>query len=120
MEKPNGNQADTREAWLRTATNMLRPMFEFAELPLPDRIRFAIAFPSSVVNLPVPAVSLSPISHSSPPSTSFLASNSFFASSFPIFGPSSKSSLVSQRCRPALRLMLMTCPHRAHIKPLQA
>jgi hypothetical protein len=41
------NYHDTRESWLRAATDELRPYFERCGYPLPDRIRFAIAFPST-------------------------------------------------------------------------
>lgn len=41
------NAIDNRETWLKTATDMLRPMFDKAELPLPQSIRFAIAFTST-------------------------------------------------------------------------
>jgi hypothetical protein len=41
------NYHDTRESWLRAATDELRPYFERCGHPLPDRIRFAIAFPST-------------------------------------------------------------------------
>jgi hypothetical protein len=42
-----GNAHDTREAWLRAATSELQPYFEKANYVLPDKIRFAIAFPST-------------------------------------------------------------------------
>jgi hypothetical protein len=38
---------DTREAWLRAAADQLRPYFQSLEYPLPEKIRFAIAFPST-------------------------------------------------------------------------
>ena len=41
------NYHDTREAWLRAATNELRPFFERCGYQLPENIRFAIAFPST-------------------------------------------------------------------------
>ena len=41
------NTIETREQWLKSATNSLRPMFEKAGLPLPASIRYAIAFTSS-------------------------------------------------------------------------
>lgn len=41
------NQYDSREAWLRSATNELRPYFDKVGYPLPSNIRFAIAFPST-------------------------------------------------------------------------
>ena len=41
------NTIDNRETWLRAATNTLRPMFDKAGLPLPESIRFAIAFTST-------------------------------------------------------------------------
>ena len=44
---PIPNIIDNRETWLRTATASLRPMFAEAGLPLPDSIRYAIAFTSS-------------------------------------------------------------------------
>ena len=43
--KPNTHE--TREGWLRAATNGLRPYFESCGFPLPAKIRFAIAFPST-------------------------------------------------------------------------
>ena len=42
-----GNYHDTRESWLRGATNELRPYFKGCGYPLPEKIRFAIAFPST-------------------------------------------------------------------------
>jgi hypothetical protein len=41
------NYHDTRESWLRAATNELRDYFKRCEYPLPDKIRFAIGFPST-------------------------------------------------------------------------
>jgi hypothetical protein len=41
------NYHDTRESWLRTATDQLRPYFQRCGHPLPATIRFAIAFPST-------------------------------------------------------------------------
>ena len=41
------NTIDNREGWLRTATASLRPMFAEAGLPLPESIRYSIAFTSS-------------------------------------------------------------------------
>ena len=41
------NYHDTRESWLRAATDELRDYFKRCEYPLPDKIRFAIAFPST-------------------------------------------------------------------------
>ena len=41
------NTHDSREAWLRAATAALRPLFNHLGSPLPDKIRFAIAFPSA-------------------------------------------------------------------------
>lgn len=41
------NYHDTRESWLRAATNELRPYFENSWYPLPQKIRFAIGFPST-------------------------------------------------------------------------
>jgi hypothetical protein len=41
------NYHDTREAWLRAATNELRPYFKSCGYELPENIRFAIAFPST-------------------------------------------------------------------------
>lgn len=45
------NRHDSREAWLKAATKELRPHFEQAGYPLPDRIRFAIALTSSGRNI---------------------------------------------------------------------
>jgi hypothetical protein len=44
--KNNKNVHDTREGWLRSATDALRPYFEKLGYILPDNIRFAIAFTS--------------------------------------------------------------------------
>jgi hypothetical protein len=44
VSKPNIH--DSRESWLRAATNELRPFFAQLDLPLPATIRFAIAFTS--------------------------------------------------------------------------
>jgi hypothetical protein len=41
------NCHDTREAWLRAATNESRPYFKSCGYELPENIRFAIAFPST-------------------------------------------------------------------------
>src|SRR3954453_8995059 len=41
------NYHDTRESWLRAATTELRPSFLAQGFPLPDKIRFAIGFPST-------------------------------------------------------------------------
>ena len=41
------NDTQTRDLWLRHATDALRPLFETHGLPLPAEIRFAIAFTSS-------------------------------------------------------------------------
>jgi hypothetical protein len=41
------NTHDTRESWLRAATDELRPYFMRCGHPLPDKIRFAIGFPST-------------------------------------------------------------------------
>jgi len=41
------NRHDFRESWLRTATAELRPYFASVGYPLPDNIRFAIAFTST-------------------------------------------------------------------------
>lgn len=45
------NRYDSRETWLRAATKELRPHFEQAGYPLPDRMRFAIALTSSGRNI---------------------------------------------------------------------
>ena len=41
------NEIETRDLWLRHATDALRPLFETHGLPLPADIRFAIAFTST-------------------------------------------------------------------------
>src|SRR3954447_18017607 len=41
------NVHDSRENWLRSATDMIRPHFESCGYSLPANIRFAIAFPST-------------------------------------------------------------------------
>ena len=41
------NYHDSRESWLRAATDELRPYFQRCGYPLPGKIRFAIAFPST-------------------------------------------------------------------------
>jgi hypothetical protein len=41
------NYYDTREAWLRAATNELRPYFASCGLDLPQKLRFSIAFTST-------------------------------------------------------------------------
>ena len=46
-ETSRKNFHDTRESWLRAATILLRPYFESSGYPLPDNLRFAIAFPST-------------------------------------------------------------------------
>jgi hypothetical protein len=43
---PKSNVFDTREAWLRAATNELRPYFANCGYQLPEKIRFSIAFTS--------------------------------------------------------------------------
>jgi hypothetical protein len=45
--KSSSNIHDSRESWLRAATNELRPYFAGCGYPLPDNIRFAIGFPST-------------------------------------------------------------------------
>jgi hypothetical protein len=45
--KSASNYQDTREGWLRSATNELRSYFTGCGYPLPDKIRFAIGFPST-------------------------------------------------------------------------
>ena len=45
------NRHESRESWLRAATNMLRPHFEQSGYPLPDKMRFAIALTSSGRNV---------------------------------------------------------------------
>jgi hypothetical protein len=47
MKTPASNQQEYREAWLREATTRLRPYFAEVGYPLPDGIRFAIAFTST-------------------------------------------------------------------------
>jgi hypothetical protein len=47
VKSPSNNYHDTRESWLRAATNELRPYFKAQGYPLPDKIRFAIGFPST-------------------------------------------------------------------------
>jgi hypothetical protein len=47
MKAPTTNEHDTREAWLRAGANALRPHFEDCKLPLPEKIRYAIAFTST-------------------------------------------------------------------------
>ncbi|WP_158920910.1 SprT-like domain-containing protein [Acidisphaera sp. S103] len=44
---PKPNKHDTRESWLRSATGELRPYFGAQDFPIPENIRFAIAFPST-------------------------------------------------------------------------
>ena len=41
------NTHNSRESWLRSATVELRPYFESCGYPVPENIRFAIAFPST-------------------------------------------------------------------------
>lgn len=41
------NKHESREAWLKSATDMLRPYFDECGFPIPDKMRFAIAFPST-------------------------------------------------------------------------
>ena len=40
VRKPPANHADTREGWLRSASNMMRPVFDAAELraALPESV----------------------------------------------------------------------------------
>src|SRR6202521_567 len=45
--KSASNYQDTREGWLRAATNELRSYFTGCGYSLPDKIRFAIGFPST-------------------------------------------------------------------------
>lgn len=46
--KGNGkNIHETREGWLRAAEDELRPYFADCGFPLPEKIRYAIAFPST-------------------------------------------------------------------------
>ena len=51
MKSPNAprlpNTHDSREAWLRAAADELRPYFNDCGYPLPDKIRYAIAFTST-------------------------------------------------------------------------
>jgi hypothetical protein len=47
MKAPVSNHHDFRESWLRAAATELRPYFTEVGFPLPDSIRFAIAFPST-------------------------------------------------------------------------
>lgn len=49
------NKHTSREAWLKAATDDLRPHFKQAGYPLPDRIRFAIALTSSGRKVESPA-----------------------------------------------------------------
>jgi hypothetical protein len=44
---PKSNYFDTREAWLRSATNELRPYFISCGYQIPEKIRFSIAFTST-------------------------------------------------------------------------
>jgi hypothetical protein len=46
MNKRSSNDHNTREAWLRAATNELRPHFTKLGLAIPEAIRFSIAFTS--------------------------------------------------------------------------
>jgi hypothetical protein len=46
MKAPS-NRYDLRESWLRAATSELRPYFASVGYPVPENIRFAIAFPST-------------------------------------------------------------------------
>ncbi|MGC2836197.1 MAG: hypothetical protein WA238_19145 [Methylocella sp.] len=47
MQKPRTvNDHTSRESYLRTATNELRPYFAKLDLTLPDKIRYAVAFTS--------------------------------------------------------------------------
>lgn len=41
------NRHDSREGWLRTAAQLLRPHFTACGYEIPDKMRFAIAFPST-------------------------------------------------------------------------
>lgn len=41
------NRHDTRESWLRSATDMLRAYFDECGFQIPDNIRFSIGFPST-------------------------------------------------------------------------
>jgi hypothetical protein len=47
MKSSLKNAHDTRESWLRAATNDLRSFFGHCGYPIPPNIRFAIAFPST-------------------------------------------------------------------------
>jgi hypothetical protein len=47
MKPPVNNQHEFRESWLRAATSESRPYFASAGYPLPDDIRYAIAFTST-------------------------------------------------------------------------
>ncbi len=47
MKEKGNNMHTSRETWLRSATDELRPYFGKIGLPLPEKIRFAIAFTSS-------------------------------------------------------------------------
>lgn len=48
MKAPNTpNAYDSREGWLRAGANELRSYFESCGLPLPEKIRYAIAFTST-------------------------------------------------------------------------
>ena len=51
MKAPNSSQLpnthDSRESWLRAGANELRPYFQDCGYPLPDKIRYAIAFTST-------------------------------------------------------------------------
>src|SRR4051794_5805439 len=40
------NRHESRESWLRAATSELRPYFQDCGYPLPENIRFAVAFTS--------------------------------------------------------------------------
>jgi hypothetical protein len=47
MKAPNVNHHDFRESWLRAAATELRKYFTSVGYTVPDKIRFAIAFPST-------------------------------------------------------------------------
>jgi hypothetical protein len=48
METMSGtNLHISRDEWLRTATDELRPIFAAARVEIPSNIRFSIAFPST-------------------------------------------------------------------------
>ena len=47
MKAPINNHQEFREGWLRAATAELGPYFASVGYPLPDDIRFAIAFTST-------------------------------------------------------------------------